>query len=81
MKRKTRFRIAIAIRDDRSEESYTVRDFLDEIGISETHLYAVLNGKRTPSEETDDAITRFIEGEMKHLLNHLQERNPNLATA
>jgi len=81
MKRKTRFRIAIAIRDDRSDESYTVRDFLGEIGISETHLYAVLNGKRTPSDETDEAITRFIEGEMQHLLNHLLDHEHDLATA
>ena len=78
MERKTRFRIALAIRSDREDERYTARDFARDHDCSKTMLYDVLNGNRT-SQRLETAVEDFIADQADRASLDLQAHEPAAA--
>lgn len=60
MKKKTLFKMALAIKSDREGERYTAHDFCEDYNTSTTVLYDVLNDRAT-SARVSGHIDAFIE--------------------
>ena len=65
MKKRTLFRIAVAVHNERVG-GYTAKDFAEDHDVSATVLYEVLRG-RTTSARLDSAINAFISDQLAHL--------------
>ena len=74
MKKRTEFRIALAMASEQGER-YTATDFANDHNVSTTMLHEVIRGETT-SARLQEAIDQFITAQMQEVKRHLEQQAP-----